>query len=146
MICERPVCKPARACVYTVIPGIVHRSCAVAVERENISFQATIMIRKAFLMTLRPGCQEEYERRHRSVWPEMQEVLHRHGVHNYSIFLEPQSERLFAYAEIESEQLWQRIAETEACRRWWAYMKELMLTNADNSPLSITLSEVFHLD
>jgi L-rhamnose mutarotase len=104
------------------------------------------MIRKAFLMTLRPGCQEEYERRHNPVWPELQEVLKRHGVANYSIFLERGGERLFAYAEVESEELWQRIAETGACRRWWAHMKELMLTNPDDSPVAVVLDEVFHLD
>lgn len=104
------------------------------------------MIRKAFLMTLRPGHQDEYERRHNPVWPEMQEVLREHGVRNYSIFLDRATDRLFAYAEIESEELWQRIAGTEACRRWWAYMKDLMLTNPDDSPLSVALDEVFHLD
>jgi L-rhamnose mutarotase len=104
------------------------------------------MIRKAFLMSLRPGNQQEYERRHRDIWPEMQQLLRRHGVHNYSIFLERESDRLFAYAEIESEELWQQIAETEVCRRWWADMKELMLTNEDESPQSVTLKEVFHLD
>ena len=104
------------------------------------------MIRKAFLMKLRPDRREEYERRHNPVWPELEEVLRGHGVRNYSIFHEPGTERLFAYAEVESEEVWQKIAETEACRRWWAYMKELMLTNPDDSPASENLDEVFHLD
>jgi L-rhamnose mutarotase len=104
------------------------------------------MIRKAFLMTLKPGFREEYERRHNPIWPELREVLKAHGVHNYSIFLDDGSESLFAYAEIESEERWRQIAETESCRRWWSYMKELMLTNEDDSPRSTTLSEVFHLD
>ncbi|HLM58387.1 MAG TPA: L-rhamnose mutarotase [Pyrinomonadaceae bacterium] len=104
------------------------------------------MIRKAFLMTLRPGRQAEYERRHAAVWPDLLEVLKAHGVRNYSIFLERGADRLFAYAEIESEELWRRIAETEACRRWWSYMKELMLTNPDDSPVAEDLDEVFHLD
>lgn len=104
------------------------------------------MIRKAFLMTLRPGRQAEYERRHAAVWPDLLEVLKAHGVRNYSIFLERGADRLFAYAEIESDELWRRIAETEACRRWWSYMKELMLTNPDNSPVAEDLDEVFHLD
>ena len=103
------------------------------------------MIRKAFLMTLRPGCRDEYERRHNPIWPELQEVLKRHGVANYSIFLERGSERLFAYAEVESEELWQQIAESDAGRRWWAHMKELMLTNPDDSPVAVGLEEVFHL-
>jgi len=97
-------------------------------------------------MTLKPGCRDEYERRHNPVWPEMREVLKGHGVRNYSIFHERGAERLFAYAEVESEELWRQIAGTEVCRRWWAYMKELMLTNADDSPASEELEEVFHLD
>ncbi len=104
------------------------------------------MIRKAFVMQLWPGRRGEYERRHNPIWPELEEVLRAHGVRNYSIFHEAGTGRLFAYAEVESEELWQRIAETEACRRWWAYMKELMLTNPDDSPASENLDEVFHLD
>jgi len=98
-------------------------------------------------MTLKPGHRAEYERRHNPIWSELQEVLKQHGVHNYSIFLDPSDERrLFAYVEIESEEKWRQIANTDACRRWWAYMKDLMLTNEDNSPLSVELAEVFHLD
>ena len=104
------------------------------------------MLRKAFLMTLRPGCQEEYERRHNPIWPELQAVLKAHGVGNYSIFLNRASDQLFAYVEIESEELWQDIAQTEVCQRWWAQMKDLMLSNADNSPVTAVLDEVFHLE
>ena len=104
------------------------------------------MLRKAFLMTLKPGRREEYERRHNPVWAELEQVLRSHGVRNYSIFHEPGSDRLFAYAEVESEELWRRIASTEVCRRCWAYMKEMMSTNPDDSPVSKNLDEVFHLD
>lgn len=104
------------------------------------------MIRKAFLMRLKPGCQFEYERRHRSVWPELESILKQNGVSNYSIFLDRTTNRLFAYAEIESDEQWRRIAQTEVCRRWWAHMSELMLTNADNSPVTAELEGVFHLD
>ena len=97
-------------------------------------------------MRLRPGSREEYERRHNPVWPEMREVLKRHGVENYSIFHDPRTDTLFAYAEVESEESWRSIAETEACRRWWSYMKDLMLTNPDDSPRAEDLEEVFHLD
>ena len=104
------------------------------------------MIRKAFLMTLKPGHQDEYEKRHNPIWPDLQNVLKKHGVSNYSIFLYRDADLLFAYAEIESESLWEQIAQTEECRRWWAHMKDLMLTNPDDSPLAVSLPEVFHLD
>ena len=104
------------------------------------------MIRKAFIMSLKPGHQEEYEKRHNPIWPELQEALTKHGVRNYSIFLDRGADRLFAYVEIESEELWRSIAETEVCRRWWAFMNEIMLTNPDDSPVAADLEEVFHLD
>jgi L-rhamnose mutarotase len=103
------------------------------------------MIRKAFIMSLLPGCEAEYERRHNPIWSELQAVLAAHGVRSYSIFLQSETHQLFAYAEIEDEARWQEIAQTEVCRRWWAHMRELMAVNPDDSPAAISLREVFHL-
>jgi len=104
------------------------------------------MIRKAFVMSVVPGHEVEYERRHRPVWPELEQVFKSHGVHNYSIFIHPQTRQLFGYVEIESEERWNAIANTAACRKWWAHMKEIMPSNPDNSPVSAPLREVFHFD
>ncbi len=104
------------------------------------------MIRKAFLMSVNPDAQEEYERRHRPIWDDLTAVLKRDGVSNYSIFLDAETNQLFGYAEIESEERWAAIPETDECRRWWAFMKDIMPSNADNSPISVELKEVFHLD
>ena len=104
------------------------------------------MIRKAFVMTLRPGCEAEYERRHNPIWPELETVLKDHGVWTYSIFLNREHDQLFAYAEIESETTWDQIAQTEICQKWWAHMKDLMLTSDDNSPIVTDLNEVFYLE
>lgn len=104
------------------------------------------MIRKAFVMSVNAEAHEEYERRHKPIWADLQAVLKNHGVSNYSIFLDRQTNQLFGYVEIESEEKWKRIAQTEECRRWWAFMKDVMPSNADNSPVSVELDEVFHLD
>ncbi len=104
------------------------------------------MIRKAFLMSVDPDSHDEYERRHRPIWQELEVVLRAHGVHNYSIFLDAETSQLFGYAEIESEELWNSIADTDECHRWWAFMKGIMPSNPDNSPVSRDLREVFHLD
>lgn len=103
------------------------------------------MIRKAFLMTLKPGHKDEYQRRHSPIWPELEAVLKAHGAHNYSIFLDEASNRLFAFVEIEDEARWAAVAQTEVCRRWWAHMTDIMETNPDNSPVALELEEVFHL-
>jgi len=104
------------------------------------------MMRKAFLMTLKPGFEDEYEKRHNPIWPELESLLKTQGVHNYSIFLDRASGRLFGYVEVESEERWNAIAKTDECRRWWSYIKDLMDTNFDESPKSEVLKEVFHLD
>jgi len=103
------------------------------------------MIRKSLVMQLRPGCEQEYEARHNPIWPELEATLKSHGVLNYSIFLHPSTRQLFAYAEIEDDARWQAIAQTAVCQRWWAHMRELMDTNPDNSPVAVSLREVFHI-
>lgn len=103
------------------------------------------MIRKAFVMSVFPGHEEAYAERHNPVWPELAAELKAHGARNYSIFLHPETRQLFAYVEIESEERWAAIARTEACRRWWAHMRELMPTHPDNRPVSVDLKLVFHL-
>ena len=97
-------------------------------------------------MSVHPGSEAEYERRHRPIWPELEAVLKAHGVHNYSIFLHPETRQLFAYAEIEDEERWAAIAQTEVCQRWWKHMDPLMPGNLDHSPVARDLREVFHVD
>jgi L-rhamnose mutarotase len=70
------------------------------------------MIRKAFRMSVSPRHQAEYVRRHNPIWRDLEEVLLHDGVESYSIFLDPATDDLFAYAEIESEERW-AIAETD---------------------------------
>ena len=104
------------------------------------------MIRKAFRMSLHEGRHEEYARRHNPIWRELEEALVAHGVRSYSIFLDPATGDLFAYAEIDSEEGWSAIAATDVCQRWWRYMHDLMPSNADSSPVARDLREVFHID
>ena len=104
------------------------------------------MIRKAFRMAVNAGAEEEYERRHSPIWPELERVLKSHGAHRYSIFLDEADGSLFGYVEVEDEARWGAIAATPECRRWWTHMRDVMPTNADDSPRSTPLREVFHLD
>ena len=104
------------------------------------------MIRKAFRMAVNPSEMEECERRHSPIWEELEDVLRAHGAHDYSIFLDETDGSLFGYVEVEDEARWDAIAQTEVCRRWWTYMRDIMPTNPDDSPRSRPLREVFHLD
>ncbi len=103
-------------------------------------------MQKAFKMKLFPGMEQEYERRHNQLWPEMKEMIHAHGGKNYSIFLDRDTGILYGYIEIEDEKLWSEGADTAINRKWWDYMADIMETNEDNSPVSVDLKQVFHLD
>ncbi|MGP1990488.1 L-rhamnose mutarotase [Zobellia laminariae] len=103
------------------------------------------MIRKAFKMKLYPYNIEEYTRRHNPIWPELEQLLKEYGVHNYNIFLDSETHFLFGYAEVESEEKWNAIGDTEICKKWWKHMAGLMETNADDSPVSIDLKPVFYM-
>lgn len=96
-------------------------------------------------MYLYEGNQAEYKKRHDELWPEMEQALKAHGASNYSIFLDPVTDILFAYLEVENKADYDRIAETEICKKWWAYMAPIMKSNEDNSPVSKDLTQVFYL-
>jgi len=104
------------------------------------------MVRRAFRMRVNAGAAEEYERRHRPIWKDLEETLIAHGVHRYSIFLDPDTYDLFGYVEVEDEERWAGIARTDVCQRWWRHMCDIMPANADNSPVSRDLREVFHIE
>ena len=98
---------------------------AVTAATEGVlSHNSRPILRKAFVMSVKPGQEEEYERRHNPIWEDLHQVLKDHGVSNYSIFLDPETRNLFGYAEIEDEERWNAIAETEPCKRWWVHMKD----------------------
>ena len=96
-------------------------------------------------MAIHPGHEAEYERRHNPIWKDLEAVLLAHGVRTYSIFLDPGTRDLFAYVEVEDEGRWNAVAQTGVCRRWWRHMREIMPSNADDSPVSVELREVFHI-
>lgn len=103
------------------------------------------MIRKASIMQVHPDKHAEYKKRHDEIFPDLVKELKSHGAHNYSIFLDSKRNLLFAYVEIESEERWDAVAKTAACQKWWAFMKDIMPSNSDNSPISEPLTEVFYL-
>lgn len=50
-------------------------------------------------MKLKPGCEVEYEKRHRAIWPELVKLLKETGVSEYSIFWDKETNLLFAVQE-----------------------------------------------
>jgi L-rhamnose mutarotase len=103
-------------------------------------------MRVAFIMQLHEGCEEEYRRRHAAIWPELAVLLRETGIREYSIFVEGRTLQLFATLQIDDPVNLDRLATQPVMRRWWEYMKDLMDTHADGSPVVVPLREVFYLD
>lgn len=102
------------------------------------------MQRFAFKMKLKPGYTTEYKKRHDEIWPELVQLLKKAGISDYSIFLDEQTNTLFAVQK-QAGQSSQDLGNTPIVQRWWAYMADIMETNPDNSPVAVPLSEMFYL-
>jgi L-rhamnose mutarotase len=100
----------------------------------------------AFVMKLKPGNEAEYEKRHDEIWPELVETLKQAGVSDYSIFLEKSSCKLFAVLQRSEDHSMEQLPLDPVLKKWWAFMADIMETNADNKPLEESLVKVFHLE
>ena len=96
-------------------------------------------------MKLFPGKVEEYKKRHDAIWPELVDLLHEHCITDYSIFLDEETLSLFGVLSVEDETQMDELPKTEVMKKWWAYMADIMETNADNSPVSLSLKNVFYM-
>jgi len=104
------------------------------------------MKRFAFKMKLLPGYKDEYKKRHDEIWPELEKLLKDNGISDYSIFLDEETNILFACQKQAGEQTSQDLKSNPVVQKWWAYMADLMETNPDNSPVTVPLEEVFYLE
>jgi len=96
-------------------------------------------------MKLFAGRSEEYKKRHDEIWPELKSLLKTTGIEEYSIFVDEETDLLFGILKIEDELKLDELPNHPVMRKWWSYMKDIMETNEDNSPVSIRLKEVFYL-
>jgi len=67
------------------------------------------------------------------------------GISNYSIFLDEETNILFAVQTLSGNNNSQDLSNNEIVKKWWAYMADIMDTNADNSPVTKPLEMVFHM-
>jgi L-rhamnose mutarotase len=100
----------------------------------------------AFKMKLLPGNANEYKKRHDLIWPELKSLLKEHGISDYSIYLDEESHILFGKMTVENISFLKSLPESTVMKKWWVYMKDIMVTNDDYSPVSIPLKQVFFME
>ena len=103
------------------------------------------MKRLASKMKLNPGQEATYKKRHDEIWPELVDLLKESGISGYSIFLDRSTLTLFGFLSTNNPDAFDRLPESPVMQRWWQYMKDIMETNPDGSPVALSLDEVFYL-
>ena len=97
------------------------------------------MERAAFALKLRPGKEQEYRLEHTRVWPELIAEARSLGVRNQSVYL--RGDDILVYMEAENiEECLAAFAAAPVNRRWDQFMEAYI------EPVSLRLSEVFHMD
>jgi L-rhamnose mutarotase len=99
---------------------------------------------KSFTIRIRPGCEDEYRRRHLEVWPELTSVIKRHGFFNYSIFMNGTT--LYAYMEncADFDEAFAAMQAEPISQKWRDYMSDIIIRD-ENMGFHF-LDRVFRLD
>ncbi len=103
------------------------------------------MPRIAFKMHLHPGKAEECRRRHDEIWPELVVLLKNSGIADYSIFLDENTNELFGILHTDDPAALDALPQHPVMQHWWTYMKDIIATRTDDSPVTVPLQEVFYL-
>lgn len=104
------------------------------------------MFRNAFKMKLKPGCIEEYKKRHDEIWPKLAKAHTDAGIFDYSIYIDEESLTLFAFQKLTDNNTADGLKNLEIVQQWWDHMADLMETHPNNMPTFKPLREVFHMD
>ncbi|SHE99310.1 L-rhamnose mutarotase [Kaistia soli DSM 19436] len=102
--------------------------------------------RIAFRMKVHPGRIAEYKKRHDEIWPELVDALRAAGITDYSIWHDPETDCLFATLIRSDDHTMADLPKTDANKRWWAFMDDIMDYNPDGTPTVVRLDQVFHLE
>lgn len=105
------------------------------------------MERLAWRGKIKPGCKNEYIKRHTEIWPKMIEVLKQAGICNYTIFAN--GDEVFGYYECEMGVSYAERIQSESLvvKQWNEYMKDILELEMDpETGAQPKLEPVFRLE
>jgi L-rhamnose mutarotase len=75
------------------------------------------------LLKLKPGCAQEYQKRHDELWPEMADAMRRAGV---SMAIYRYENLLFIFATATDKHSWDELNHDPVTPRWDKYMRDVL--------------------
>ncbi len=104
-----------------------------------------MMQKYGFKMQLNQGCEAEYRKRHDEIWSDLVDLLHRAGVSDYSIFLDPETLVLFGVLSRRDDHTMDDLPLDPVMQKWWAYMADIMQSDPNCAPVATPLLEMFYM-
>lgn len=104
------------------------------------------MERACFTLTLVPGTEEEYDRRHRNVWPELVAAIQGAGLRNFSGFRRGTDVVYYVECHPTREEAFRRIDAEEINARWTASFEGVIASRNHPDGRMFFLDEVSHVD
>ena len=102
------------------------------------------MQRFCFTFEINPGTEDEYQRRHAEMWPDMAAAITESGIHNYTLFRRGLTITAYCECEPDAATAFARLAETEVNVRWGEYFGDLIARIVDEDGELIVSQEVWH--
>jgi L-rhamnose mutarotase len=102
------------------------------------------MERLCFVISVVRGAEEEFDRRHAEIWPEMSTAMRAAGYSNYSLFRRDQTVIGYAECHPSVESAAASMAAKEVAERWNASMVGLV-DYPGAGPSLVRFEEVWHL-
>jgi L-rhamnose mutarotase len=104
------------------------------------------MERLCFFLELEEGAEQEYERRHDEIWPEMREAVSRAGYTNYTLFR--RGSTVVGYAECVPDvaTVMEKMRSAPVTARWNESFRGVIKRLTDEEGNLIRAAEVWHLD
>jgi len=104
------------------------------------------MRRHGFKMKLKHGQAAEYKKRHDQIWPELLVLLRAHGVRDYHIYHDEETDILFAVQHQTADATPDELPTDPLMRKWFDHMSDIMETDETGAPIMTPIVEVFHMD
>lgn len=92
------------------------------------------------VLKLRPGCYDEYKKRHDELWPELAEAIRSCGI---SMVTCRHEDTLFVHERAPSEESFKKMGAHPVTSRWNKHMAEVLQTDANGNIIFIPLPLAF---
>jgi L-rhamnose mutarotase len=104
------------------------------------------MERYCFTFQLKPGQENEYQRRHDAIWPDLVTALKDAGIANYTLFRRGRTVIAYCECDPDAATAFDKVGATDVNRRWSAWFEDVIEDLSDTDGNLFTAEEVWHLD